>query len=152
MRVRFDEHVAPTLVSAVQEIAGSADWEISSVLHVGHHGYSDEHWITAFAHEGGKAIISADRDFLSLEPQINAVFDTGIRVIHLPSRWAQSRISLQTAFIFQWWARIEETIKNMHERECYRPEWNISEVGKMKKIKIDFQKAQKLRRKNNRKP
>lgn len=31
------------------------------------------------------AIITADRDFVTLEPQVNAVFDTGMKVIYLPS-------------------------------------------------------------------
>jgi hypothetical protein len=35
----------------------------------------------------------------------------------------------------------------MKPRECLRPEWNISETGKLKRIPIDFQKAQRARRK-----
>lgn len=147
MNIRFDEHVSIIIVKTIQNIALRDGWDVSSVLTVGHGGDSDVHWITKFAEENGDAIISADKDFLTLEPQINAVFDTGIRVIHLPHRWAQARGQLQAAHMLQWWTRIEDQIAAMKPRECFRPEWNISETGKMKKITIDFAKAQRKRRK-----
>ncbi|MEQ9567077.1 MAG: DUF5615 family PIN-like protein, partial [Pseudomonadales bacterium] len=87
MKIRCDEHVSPHIVGIVRDLALSPGWEISSVITVGHGGDDDDHWITKFAAEGGHAIISADRDFFSLAPQINAVFDTGVKVIHLPPKW-----------------------------------------------------------------
>lgn len=147
MIVRADEHVSPSIVDAIQRIALSPGWEISSTLRVGDRGKSDVHWITKFASEGGDAILSADRDFLTLEPQVNAVFDTGLRVIHLPSKWGSATRYLQAAHILQWWKRIEKSISSMKPRECYSPKWNIVETGELKKITIDFQKAQKKRKK-----
>jgi len=144
--IRCDEHVSTVIVDAVRNIALRDGWGISSVLTVGHGGASDVHWITKFAENGGDAILSADKDFLTLEPQINAVFDTGMKVIHLPPRWAQAKGRLQAAHILQWWARIEDQIADMKPQECYRPEWNISETGKMKKVTINFAKAQRQRR------
>ncbi|MGM0583380.1 MAG: hypothetical protein ACQEUZ_01850 [Pseudomonadota bacterium] len=126
----------------------SPGWELSSVLRVGHGGDDDEHWITKFAQEGGDAILSADRDFLNLAPQVNAVFETGLRVIHLPHNWGQAKGYLQAAHILQWWPRIEEVLKAMKARECFRPDWNMSERGKLKKVSINFQKAQKQRKRD----
>ena len=108
--------------------------------------------ITAFAKDGGDAIISADRDFLTLEPQVNAVFDTGLRIIHLPRKWSGARGYLQAAHVLQWWARIEKKLKEMKPGECYRPEWNINEKAELKKIPINFSKAQKKRRRRNKRP
>ena len=137
-------------MKAIRELSLSPGWKISSVLEVGHGGDDDNHWITKFAVEGGDAILTADRDFVSLEPQVNAVFDTGMRVIHLPPKWGQARGDLQAAHILQWWRRIEQKIKEMNQRECYRPDWNIRETGEMRKVKIDFHKAQKKRKKSRR--
>jgi hypothetical protein len=150
LKVRCDEHVSPIIVAAISDLALSPGWEISSVLNVGHGGDADEHWITKFASDGGHAILTADRDFLSLAPQVNAVFDTGLKVIHLPPKWGQAKGHLQAAHILQWWLRIEQKIAEMKPRECYRPEWNIRETGEIKKIPIDFHKAQKQRRQQRR--
>jgi hypothetical protein len=147
LKIRADEHVSPHIVIAVRDIALRPGWEITSIHEVGHCGDADEHWITKFANEGGDAILSADRDFLKLEPQVNAVFDTGLKVIHLPPKWGQAKGYLQAAHILQWWERIEAQLTNMKPRECYRPPWNIKDTGVLQKVKIDFKKAQKKRKK-----
>lgn len=151
MKIRCDEHVSPLIVAAVRELALSPGWDISSVLTVGHGGDADDHWITKFASEGGSAILTADRDFFTLHPQVNAVFDTGIKVIHMPKKWGQAKCHLQAAHILQWWERIEGKISQMEPRECYRPDWNIRETGEIKRVKLDFQKAQKARKKQDKK-
>ncbi|WP_425405869.1 DUF5615 family PIN-like protein [Hwanghaeella sp.] len=147
MRIRADEHVSPKIVTAVREMALSPGWEFTSIHEAGGAGSSDVYWITQFAREGGRAILTADKDFASLSPQINAVFDTGLRVIQLPPKWGMAQCHLQAAHILQWWSRIEAAIESMKERECFRPDWNITEAGELKKVKIDFQRAQRARRK-----
>lgn len=147
MKIRADEHVAPKIVGAVRDIALRSGWELSSIHDVDQAGSSDVHWITAFASDGGDAILTADKDFFTLEPQINAVFDTGVRVLHLPKRWSQARRDLQAAHILQWWRRLEDKLQEMCPRECYRPDWNIVESGTLKRVKIDFAGAHRKRRK-----
>lgn len=149
MKIRCDEHVSPHIVTAIRNIALSPGWEISSVREAGHAGSSDVHWITQFAGEGGSAILTADRDFTSLEPQVNAVFDTGLKVIQLPGKWGYAKGYLQASHILLWWGAVEKTILRMKDRECYKPDWNIKESAslELKPVKIDFQKAQKQRRK-----
>lgn len=150
MKIRADEHIAPKIVRAVRDIALRPGWDLSSVSEVDHSGYTDVHWITVFSEEGGDAILTADKDFFSLEPQINAVFATGVRVLHLPKRWAQARRDLQAAHILQWWRRLEEKLEDMNPRECWRPDWNITESGSLKPVKIDFASAHRKRRKKKR--
>jgi hypothetical protein len=152
LKIRADEHVAQGIVTAIRDVGLSdSAWEISSVVEANQRGQADEHWITVFAKSGGSAILSADRDFFSKPPQIQAVFDTGIRVIHLPSKWGHQPGDLQAAFVLLWWSRIEQTLKTMNGRECYRPPWNLSTAGELKRINIDFQKAQKrIKRKKRR--
>lgn len=93
--------------------------------------------------EGGDLILSADRDFLESAPQVDAVFRTGAKVIHLPAKWGQAKGTMQCAHILMWWARIEACAMQMMPRQCFRPPWNISETGKMQRVDIDFQSAQK---------
>jgi hypothetical protein len=151
LKIRCDEHVSPKIVASVRDLALSPGWELSSVREVGHGGDDDPHWITKFASEGGEGILTADRDFISLEPQVNAVFDTGMRVILMPKQWGMAKGYLQAAHILQWWRRIELKLEEMRARECWRPEWNIRETGSIKPVKIDFAHAQRSRRRSARK-
>ncbi|WP_149754642.1 DUF5615 family PIN-like protein [Roseivivax sediminis] len=151
MRIRADEHVAPAIVDAVRDLALSDGWELSSVHSAGHRGRDDVHWITAFSEEGGDAILTADTDFLKLEPQVSAVFNTGLKVIHLPRRWSSARGTLQAAHLLMWWPRIEDTLRTMSGRECFSPDWNLKEPkDNLRKVKIDFETARKKKKKSSR--
>lgn len=97
MKIRCDEHVSPQIVTIIRELALSPGWEISSVREAGHRGDDDVHWITKFANDGGDAILTADKDFTTLEPQVNAVFDTGLKVIQMPGKWGHAKGYLQAA-------------------------------------------------------
>jgi hypothetical protein len=124
-------------------MALSPGWELTSVYDTGDRGAEDEHWITRFAREGGHAILTADTDFLRVPAQVQAVFETGIRVIHLPSKWANSKSYMQASHILQWWPRIEKQVAMMKPRECFQPPWNLQETGELKRVQIDYAKAQK---------
>jgi len=150
LRIRADEHVSPEIARAVREMALSPGWELSHVLEIGEGGSKDEHWITRFSKSGGAAILSADTDFLKSPPQVVAVFRTGVKVIHLPAAWANSKAALQAAHILLWWDRIERKLSEMNQRECWRPPWNLNVSGELRKIDVDFQEAQKKLRKANR--
>ncbi|AXE65987.1 hypothetical protein BBF93_18395 [Hyphomonas sp. CACIAM 19H1] len=129
----------------VRALALSPGWELSSIhdKDVNGAGQSDVHWITAFSKSGGVAILSADTDFQKQPPQVTAIFNTGLKVIHLPARWCSAPRHLQAAHILMWWKRIERQVEAMKERECYRPQWNVNEEGELTKISLDFANAQR---------
>ncbi len=152
MRIRADEHVAPAIVQAVNQIALSDGFHLTSVLKEGFQGASDVHWITAFAADGGEAILTADTDFLKQPPQVRAVERTGIKVIHLPSAWANASLAVQTGHILIWWHRIEAQLNAMNQRQCFQTPFTVSDNLPLKQIVIDFQgmnkKAKKAARRN----
>jgi hypothetical protein len=151
LKIRADEHVASALVDAIRSIGMTdASWEITAVKQVGDQGLSDVHWITKFADEGGTAILSADTDFLRNPPQVMAVFNTGVKVIHLPAKWQNAEGRLQAAHILLWWKRIEAILVTMKPRECYSPPWNLQETGELKKVDIDFHTARRKLKKSGR--
>ena len=125
------------------------DWDLSSVLDFDR-GSDDVHWITRFAREGGHAILSADTDFFKVPQQVVAVFDTGLKVIHLPAKWANAQCHLQASHLLLWWRRVEVCIVEMQPRQCFRPPWNINESGKLAQVQIDFQTAQRKARQSAR--
>ena len=103
-----------------------------------------------FGKEGGKAILSADTDFLKRPHQVMAVHDAGLAIIHLPSKWANAPLHLQIAHLLIWWKRIEATLEAAKPRECWRPEWNIRSEGELRKIKVDYEEARRKLKKANR--
>ena len=145
MKVRADEHASPEIVRAIRDMILSAGWELTSVLEHDR-GADDVHWITSFAREGGQAIVSADTDFFKVPQQVVAVADTGLKVIHLPAKWAHAACHLQAAHLLLWWRRIERCIETMSPRQCYRPRWNIDETGALTEVPMDFQTAHRKAR------
>jgi PIN like domain len=149
VRIRTDEHVSPAIVEVIRALALSSGWELTSVLDFDR-GADDVHWIARFARESGDAIISGDTDFLKVPQQVSAVFATGMKVIHLPSRWSNAKGHLQAAHLLLWWPRIEAKIATMNSRQCFRPSWNINETGELAQVSIDFQTAQRKARRASR--
>lgn len=148
MRVRADEHVSPEIAEAISRLILSPGWQFDHVYDAGDRGTPDEHWITHFAKDGGQAIVTADTDFIHRPPQVVAVSNTGMKVLHLPRKWANAPGYLQASHMLMWWPRIETKLSEMKPRECYQPEWNVSgETGQFKKVDIDFAKAFKKARK-----
>ena len=117
MIVRADEHISTAIVEIICNRALSEDWALSSVAGVGQSGSSDVSWITDFAkNAGGQSILTADTDFLHKPPQVVAIYDTGLKVIHLPPKWATAKGHMQLAHLLQWWKRIEATLMKMNKR------------------------------------
>ena len=150
MRIRADEHVSPSIVRIVTELALSPGFEITSVIGAGHRGTEDQYWVTAFATDGGDAIITADTDFFKRPNQIVAVDETGLKVIYLSSKWASAPGYLQAAHILMWWPRIEQRLLAAKQREVWAVKWNINEAGELERRKIDFGAARKKLRKAQR--
>ena len=143
MRIRADEHVSREIVRIICELPLSHDFELSSIFDVGHGGSPDEYWATEFAKEGGNAILTADTDFFRKPNQIVAIDQTGLKVIHLPSRWANAQAHLQAAHILMWWSRIEAKLHKANPREVWMVPWNINEAGELKRKKVDYGAAHK---------
>ena len=138
MRIRADEHVAPLIVRIVNELVLSHDFELTSILDVGDKGKKDEYWATAFANDGGHAILSADTDFFRRPHQVVAIDDTGLRVIYLPPKWANAPGHMQAAHILMWWPRVEHTLTVSKKREVWALKWNIREEGTLVRKKVDY--------------
>jgi predicted nuclease of predicted toxin-antitoxin system len=137
LKIRADEHVVPRLVEIVRGLACSGGVELSSVREVGHHGRSDVSWVTAFAEQGGDAILSADTDFFKRHHQVVAIRDTGLNVIHLPKKWASAPAHLQAAHLLMWWPKIEETVRDAGPGHVWSVKWNISTEGELEQRKVD---------------
>lgn len=147
MRIRADEHIAPAIIQAVNQIALGDGFQLTSVLKEGFKGASDVHWITAFAGDGGEAILTADTDFLKQPPQVQAVERTGIKVIHLPAAWANASLAVQAGHILIWWQRIEAQLIAMKQRQCFQTPFTVSDNLPLKQIMIDFQSMNKKAKK-----
>ena len=150
MKIRADEHISPVIVHAIRDIALRHGWEISSIHDVGDDGTEDEYWITAFARNGGDAILTADKDFQTKLPQVEAVRGNGLRVIHLPRKWAQATGRIQAANLLLWWERIEEALEEMPPGDCRRPTWSERDSGPLKPVVLNLPRVRRQHRKAGR--
>jgi hypothetical protein len=89
------------------------------------------------------AILSADSDFHKRHQQIVAICDTGLRVVHLPPKWANSLRHLQASHVLLWWPRIEATLKQSNPRQCWRVPWAFSEAGGLTLVKVDYEDSRR---------
>ena len=153
MKIRADEHVSPTIVRMVCELASTPNFELSSVYDVGHDGTEDQYWATAFAGEGGEVILTADTDFFKKPHLVVAIDNTGLRVIYLPPRWANAPGHMRAAHILMWWARIEKKLSESNPREIWTVPWNVNEDGELKRKKVNYgahhKKIRKARRRTS---
>ena len=149
MKIRADEHVSPPIVRWIRELGLSPGWELTSVREAGHGGDHDVTWVTKFAHEGGTAILSADKDFLKRHQQIIAICDTGLRVVHMPPKWANSIRSMQAAHILFWWDKIEATLAKSRPRQFLSVPWGFSGTELILQ-NVNYEEARKRLRKSQR--
>ncbi|MGC2408680.1 MAG: DUF5615 family PIN-like protein [Methyloceanibacter sp.] len=149
MKIRADEHVSPPIVRWIRELGLTPGWELTSVREEGHGGDHHVTWVTKFARDGGHAILSADKDFLKRHQQIVAICDTGLRVVHMPPKWANSIRSIQAAHMLFWWNKIEATLADSRPREFWRVPWGFADSSLILQ-KVDYEESRKRLKKAQR--
>jgi hypothetical protein len=150
LKIRADEHVSLEIVRAVRNIALTPLFELSHVFDEGHGGFGDVSWVTKFADAGGRVILSADGDFLNRPHQVMAIWDKGLVLIHLPSKWQNAKRHEQAAHLLLWWGRIEKMLGTAAPRQCWRVPYDFSREGELFRIPLDYGRAQKKLRKAQR--
>jgi hypothetical protein len=150
VKIRADEHVSPEIVQAIIKLALSPNHSLDSVFDAGQRGIDDVPWVTKFARDGGKVILSADTDFHKKPHQIAAVHELGLMVVQLPARWANSRCRLQASHILYWWECIEKTVQSAKPREFFSIPWGFPEKQELARLKVDYEQARKKVRKASR--
>lgn len=150
MKIRADEHVSPEIVRALRDIALTPPFELSHVYDVGHGGVGDVSWVTKFAEDGGRVILSADGDFLNRPHQVMAIWDKQLVLIHLPPKWQNAKRHEQAAHILLWWGRIEKVLSTAAPRQCWRVPYEFLREAELTRLSVDYGKAQKKVRKAER--
>jgi PIN like domain len=150
VKIRADEHVSPEIVRAIRDIALTPPFKLSHVYDEGHGGFGDVSWVTKFAEAGGQVILSADGDFLNRPHQVMAIWDKGLVLIHLPTKWQNAKRHEQAAHILLWWGRIESVLRTATPRQCWRVPYEFSREAALTRLSVDYGRAQKKVRKAER--
>jgi hypothetical protein len=125
LKVAFDENMPRALVRMFQILAKekqfqdiSAGLDIrSSVDYTPRHGdpdYSyrnDAPWISRFAADGGRAIISGNTRMKSQPHERLALVQSGLVTIFFESQWSQWRFFKKCSLLLHWWPEIISTVK-----------------------------------------
>ena len=132
MKIRADEHVSIKVIRAVREVVLKDGIDLSHVEEQGQRGQSDVYWTTAFRNENGTAVLTADRGFTK-GWQRQAIEATGLQIILLPKKWAESLANIQAAFILFWRSKIENAVKEGNNSDIWTIDWGFNEKGELKK-------------------
>lgn len=116
-------------------------------------GVDDSIWVRKFADDGGEAIIGADMKMTQRAAEVVAIAETGLRLIILDQKWAQSPKHLQISYLFYWWPEIEKALASASPGKCFKvPKgWPDVTNGAIKPIAVDFQGAYKKLKKDRKK-
>jgi hypothetical protein len=85
VKICADEHVSPKILRAVREIALPRLSTLYGVRELQLNGKEDEYWIEQFANDGGVGILSGDRRMLRRERVLEAIKQTGLVAVYMPS-------------------------------------------------------------------
>ena len=132
MKIRADEHISVKVLRAVREVVLKDGIDLSHVNEKGQSGHSDVHWTTAFANDKGRAVLTSDKGFIK-GPQRKAIEATGLQVILLPKKWAESLANVQAAFILYWWSKIEKAVASGRDSDIWILRWGFNEKGELNK-------------------
>lgn len=160
MKVAFDEHVPPALVRVLQALANERQFRnLTGGLEVekardyapspsdcDYLKGNDVPWIRRFSRAGGKVIISGDAEMMRQPHERLALIEEKMIVIFFQSKWSQWRFYRKCAFIFCWWPRIIEVVKNADDATFWRVPSSFAEDAKIAPLPTEDQKLVKILR------
>jgi len=139
VKIAFDEHIPPTLVKAVQALAEESGPITAKIVTAkdyvqpGDPKGDDTPWVQRFAVDGGKVIVSGDRQMRARLHERKALSDAGITVVFFSSTWSQKNAFVKCAMLLNWWPKIWECVNNAKPGECFEIpfQWNWTELRRM---------------------
>jgi hypothetical protein len=110
LKFGFDEHIGPTVVETVSKLL-VAEGDMSTELVMARDlaerpQKSDVAWLTRFAKEGGRVVITGDRKMRANLHEQEALSDLGLIVFFFPSDWNNWKLNKRSAFLVLWWPEI----------------------------------------------
>ncbi len=156
MKICADEHVADSIIEIVSGVCSFPDDEFLHVKDIGAQGIPDEIWVKKFAADGGEGIVTADAAMLKRSNEILAIGNARLKLMVLPSEYANSPKHLQMAFFLLWGPKMLDLFKAGPKAHYIKLPWNLRLPDKFSWEKIDLtvarQKANKTNRQNRQKP
>lgn len=150
MKICADEHVSTWIVGIIRDSCLDRKHSLEHVEDYYLRGVDDEIWVRRFAKAGGEAIISADANMLRRNHELIAICDSGLRLVVLPSKWANATRNLQASHVMFWWPKIQDTISASPPRKCWKVPWGYNDKEPLHSITVDFEDARRKIKKADR--
>ncbi|WP_333832048.1 hypothetical protein [Rubrimonas sp.] len=137
MKLIGDEHVSPKIIRAIRDLglAGREGWTIESVVGSRYASIEDEDWIVAFANDGGRGLLSADREMLQRRTLVQQIAQTGLIAVYLPKKWASSHKAWQASHILFWWPRIVATFESARNGSAWYVPGSFDETQPFREVR-----------------
>ena len=140
MKIRADEHVAPKILRALENLVLRDDWELSHVRDFHGARTLDETWIPRFASEGGRVLLSGDASMLRRPHELKAILESRVVVVVMAPPWQNSKRHQQAASLIWHWPAIEAALLTASDGDCWRVPFAFGS-STIEKVSVNYAKA-----------
>lgn len=105
MKIAFDEHIPPEMVIPVKGLLQKKVVGLEIVIardYADPPASSDVPWLTKFAADGGRVVVTGDRTMRSRLDEQAALKDLGLIVFFFPAPWNDWSMTDKCAFLLKW--------------------------------------------------
>lgn len=112
MKVALDENLPSLLVAMITGLSadGQLKHDVCSAAKYspGPGAPDDLVWIRPFVADGGRAIISGEKEMRSVPHYLKAIQETGVVAYYMPARFSQFKMEAKAGHVLTWWNPIIE--------------------------------------------
>src|SRR5258706_9398515 len=95
---------------------------------------SDTQWLIKFAADGGRVVITGDRDMRRRLDEQAALRDLGLIVFFFPPAWNNWNMMNKCAFLLKWWLAIIEKAEQSKPRDLWEMKLSWTSTGEFKDV------------------
>lgn len=123
MKIAFDEHVPPLLVTMFAALSSDEKVLAAEFVSARHYGIpnakSDVPWLERFAADGGRVVISGDKRMRGDLFEQAALQAAGFVTFFFAPRWNDQTPWDRAANLVKWWPHIEQKIRTASPGEMF---------------------------------
>jgi hypothetical protein len=108
LKIAFDEHIPPEMAGPVKALLEDGI-ELEIVLakdYADPPASSDVPWLVKFAADGGRVVLTGDKEMRSRLDEQAALRELGLVVFFFPPAWNNWNMTDKCAFLLKWWPAI----------------------------------------------
>jgi hypothetical protein len=136
LKIALDEHIPPAMAIPVKALLEKGV-EVEIVIasdYADPPATSDVPWLVRFAADGGRVVITGDRDMRSRLDEQAALKELGLIVFFFPAAWNNWNMNSKCAFLMQWWPAILVKAQESKPRDFWEMKLSWTQTGEFRRV------------------